>query len=100
MTTPYGRHRLMKHGRKGFITTFIKLALEGEPIKVYGDGSQLRDFTYVDDAVEAFLRVALVREGHGQAYNVGGQDPVSLLEVARLCQEAAGAGGTVDTAPW
>src|SRR3954468_23187325 len=87
LTNTYGPHLLMKHGRQGFITTFIKLALQGEPIKVFGDGSQLRDFTYVDDAVEAFLRVALVREGHGRAYNVGGQEPVSLLDVARLCQE-------------
>src|SRR5919197_3962269 len=62
LTNTYGPHLLMKHGRQGFITTFIKLAIEGEPIKVFGDGSQLRDFTYVDDAVDAFLRVALVRE--------------------------------------
>src|SRR5256885_11466410 len=66
LTNTYGPHLLMKHGRQGFITTFIKLALNGEPIKVFGDGSQLRDFTYVDDAVEAFLRVALVRDGHGK----------------------------------
>jgi UDP-glucose 4-epimerase len=100
LTNTYGPHLLMKHGRQGFITTFIKLALQGEPIKVFGDGSQLRDFTYVDDAVEAFLRVALVREGHGRAYNVGGQEPVSLLDVARLCQDVGAAGGTVETVPW
>src|SRR4051794_35980095 len=90
----------MKHGGQDLIATFITLALRGEPIKVFGDGSQLRDFTYVDDAVEAFLRVALVREGHGNAYNVGGQEPVSLLDVARLCQDVAGAGGTVETVQW
>src|SRR3954454_2829502 len=100
LTNTYGLHLLMKHGRQGFITTFIKLALQGEPINVFGDGSQLRDFTYVDDAVEALLRVALVREGHGKAYNVGGREPVSLLDVARLCQDVAGAGGTVETVPW
>src|SRR3954467_10189154 len=100
LTNTYGPHLLMKHGRQGFITTFIKLALTGEPIKVFGDGSQLRDFTYVDDAVEAFLRVALVRDADGRAFNVGGQEPVSLLDVARLCQEVSGAGGTVETVPW
>src|SRR3954471_15570344 len=100
LTNTYGPHLLMNHGRQGFITTFSKLALQGEPINVFGDGSQLRDFTYVGDAVEAFLRVALVREGHGRAYNVGGQEPVSLLDVARLCQEVAAAGGTVETVPW
>ena len=100
LTNTYGPHLLLKHGRQGFITTFIKLALQGEPIKVFGDGSQLRDFTYVDDAVEAFLRVALVRDADGKAFNVGGQEPVSLLDVARLCQQVSAKGGTVETVPW
>ena len=56
----------MKHDRQGFITTFIRLALEGQPIRVYGDGSQLRDFTYVSDAVDAFL-AAGVTEGIRQS---------------------------------
>jgi UDP-glucose 4-epimerase len=90
----------MKHGRQGFITTFMRLALEGQPIKVFGDGSQLRDFTYVSDSVDAFLRAALVPEAYGGAFNVGGQEPVSLLDVARLCQEVAAEGGTVETVPW
>ncbi|MDX6678584.1 MAG: UDP-glucose 4-epimerase, partial [Solirubrobacteraceae bacterium] len=58
LTNTYGPHQLMKHGRQGFITVFIRLALEGKPIRVFGDGSQLRDFTYVDDVVEAFLLAA------------------------------------------
>jgi UDP-glucose 4-epimerase len=100
LTNTYGPHLLMKHGRQGFITTFMRLALQGDPIKVFGDGSQLRDFTYVDDVVDAFLRVALVREADGRAFNVGGQEPVSLLDVARLCQDVAGTGGSVETVPW
>src|SRR4051812_26186002 len=100
LTNTYGPHLLMKHGRQGFITTFIKLALHGEPIKVFGDGSQLRDFTYVSDAVDAFLAAAITPETFGRAFNVGGQEPVSLLDVARLAQDLAGAGGTVETVPW
>ncbi len=100
LTNTYGPHLLMKHGRQGFITTFLRLAIEGKDIQVFGDGSQLRDFTYVSDAVAAFLSVALVDSAYGQALNVGGQEPVSLLEVAELCQEIAGAGGGVEKAPW
>jgi UDP-glucose 4-epimerase len=100
LTNTYGPHLLMKHGRQGFITVFIRLALEGKPIKVFGDGSQLRDFTYASDAVDAFLATGLADETLGQALNVGGLGPVSLLEVAQLCQELAGEGGTVETAPW
>lgn len=100
LTNTYGPHLLMKHGRQGFITTFLRRALEGQPLQVYGDGSQLRDFTYVSDCVEAFLAVAHQDGAYGKAFNVGGLEPVSLLEVARLCQELSGAGGTVTTVPW
>jgi UDP-glucose 4-epimerase len=100
LTNTYGPHLLMKHGRQGFITVFIRLALEGKPIKVFGDGSQLRDFTYASDAVDAFLATGLTDATLGQALNVGGLEPVSLLDVAQLCQEVAGEGGTVETAPW
>src|SRR3954452_12159197 len=100
LTNTYGPHLLMKHDRQGFITTFLRLALEGQTIRVFGDGSQLRDFTYVSDAVDAFLRTALTPEAYGRALNVGGQAPVSLLEVAELCQELAHAGGGVETIEW
>ena len=100
LTNTYGPHLLLKHDRQGFITTFIRLALEGKPLRVFGDGSQLRDFTYVSDAVDAFLAAGVTEAVYGQALNVGGIEPVSLLDVARLCQELAGAGGTVETVPW
>jgi UDP-glucose 4-epimerase len=100
LTNTYGPHLLMKHDRQGFITTFIRLALEGKPIRVFGDGSQLRDFTYVSDAVDAFLAVGVTDEAYGTAMNVGGIEPVSLIDVAGLCQELAGAAGVVETMPW
>jgi UDP-glucose 4-epimerase len=100
LTNTYGPHLLMKHGRQGFITVFIRLALEGKPITVFGDGSQLRDFTYVSDAADAFLAAGVTESTSGHALNVGGDEPVPLLEVARLCQELADAGGTVEMALW
>ena len=100
LTNTYGPHLLLKHDRQGFITTFIRLALEGKPIRVFGDGSQLRDFTYVSDVVDAFLAVGLTESTFGRAFNVGGIEPVSLLDVASLCQELGGAGGEVETVPW
>jgi UDP-glucose 4-epimerase len=100
LTNTYGPHLLMKHGRQGFIAVFIRRALEGEDLEVYGDGSQLRDFTYVSDAVDAFLAVAVSDEAQGRALNVGGTEPVSLLEVAELCQRTAGKGGDVSAVAW
>jgi UDP-glucose 4-epimerase len=100
LTNTYGPHLLMKHGRQGFISSFIRRAMEGETIHVYGDGSQLRDFTFVSDTVEAFLRAGASEAAVGRSFNVGGLEPVSLLEVALLCQRLAGRGGEVDTVPW
>lgn len=100
LTNTYGPHLLMKHGRQGFISTFIRLALHGKTIQVFGDGMQKRDFTYVSDAVDSFLRVAATPDTYGKAYNVGGQEPVSLLAVAELCQELADMGGQLELIPW
>jgi UDP-glucose 4-epimerase len=100
LTNTYGPHLLMKHGRQGFITVFLRLAIEGKTISVYGDGSQLRDFTYASDAVDAFLRTALTPAAYGHAMNVGGIQPVSLLETAELCQELAGLDAPVERVPW
>ena len=100
LTNTYGPHLLLKHNRQGFIAVFIRLALEGKPIQVYGDGSQLRDFTYVSDVVDAFLAAAASDGSWGDVFNVAGPRPISLLEVARSCQEIAGEGGGVETIPW
>jgi len=100
LTNTYGPHLLMKHGRQGFITVFIRRAIEGEDLEVFGDGNQLRDFTYASDAVDAFLAAGVTESMYGKAFNVGGERPVPLIEVAQLCQDIAGNGGTVTTVPW
>ena len=56
LTNVYGPRQLIRHNRQGFIGWFIRLAIEDATIQIYGDGSQLRDFVYVDDAADAFLR--------------------------------------------
>jgi UDP-glucose 4-epimerase len=56
LTNVYGPRQLIRHNRQGFIGWFIRQAIEDAEIQVFGDGSQLRDFVYVDDAAEAFLR--------------------------------------------
>jgi UDP-glucose 4-epimerase len=100
LTNTFGPHLLMKHARQGFISVFIRRAMEGETIQLYGDGSQLRDFTYVSDVVVAFLAAASSDESWGRVFNVPGQRPISLLEVAETCQELADAGGRIETVPW
>lgn len=99
LTNTYGPRQLMKHNRQGFIGWFVRLAVEGKPIQLYGDGQQLRDLCFVDDVVDAFLRVGMAESANGQIYNLGGHAPISLYDLAHLLVEIAGK-GSVTLVPW
>jgi UDP-glucose 4-epimerase len=92
LTNVYGPRQLIKHNRQGFIAWFIRLALEDREIQVFGDGSQIRDFVYVDDAVEAFLLAGIEEACNGEAFNVGGDEHIAHRELVQLLVELAGAG--------
>ena len=92
LTNVYGPRQLIKHNRQGFIAWFIRLALEDREIEIYGDGRQLRDFVYVDDAADAFLRAGASDACNGQVFNVGGSEPIAHRDLVNLLIAAAGAG--------
>jgi UDP-glucose 4-epimerase len=92
LTNVYGPRQLVKHNRQGFIGWFIRLAVEGGEIQVYGDGSQMRDFVYVDDVVDAFLRAGATDTVNGDVFNVGGTEPISHRDLVELLIDVAGAG--------
>jgi UDP-glucose 4-epimerase len=92
LTNVYGPRQLIRHNRQGFIGWFIRLAIEGREIQIFGDGSQLRDFVYVDDAVDAFLRAGASDACNGEVFNVGGDGPVSHRDLVALLLEIAGTG--------
>jgi len=99
LTNTYGPRQLMKHNRQGFIGWFMRLIVEGQEIQLYGDGQQLRDLTYVDDVVDAFLRAGATDETNGQVYNLGGLVPISLLDLTQMLVTIAGQ-GSVRLVPW
>ncbi len=99
LTNVYGPRQLIKHNRQGFIGWFIRLAIENNPIHIYGDGTQLRDFVYVDDAADAFLRAGASDTCNGAAFNVGGVGPISHRDLAALLVKVAGS-GTVQFVDW
>jgi UDP-glucose 4-epimerase len=92
LTNVYGPRQLIRHNRQGFIGWFIRLAVEGREIEIFGDGSQLRDFVFVDDAADAFLRAGATDAANGEVFNVGGDEPISHRELVSLLLEVAGAG--------
>ena len=91
LTNTYGPRMRVKDARQTFLGIWIRLVVEGKPFEVWG-GEQLRDFTYVDDAVEAFLLAATRDEANGQMFNLGGCEVMSLQELADLLVQANGSG--------
>jgi UDP-glucose 4-epimerase len=89
LTNTYGPAMRVKDDRQTFLGTWLRLAVLGEELAIFGDGSQRRDFTYVDDAVEAFLLAAEREEADGEVFNLGGDESISLLELAELLVELA-----------
>jgi len=68
-------------------TNFVSRCLHGEPPVVYGDGEQTRDFTYVDDAVEANLALLDTDAADGEVMNIGSTDNISIIELARTVRD-------------
>ena len=87
----YGPRGQMRHSRYGVVNWFVRLALDGTTIPVFGDGKILRDFLYVDDCVEAILLAAASDTAFGQVLNVGGGEPTTFREVAESLSSQTGA---------
>jgi UDP-glucose 4-epimerase len=87
ISNPYGPRQQMKHSKYGIVNWFIRLALEGKPLTIYGKGLQARDYVYVNDIAEAFLLAALSDKTSGQVYNVGSGQGVRFRDMARLIAE-------------
>ncbi len=94
LTNTYGPRMRIKDARQTFVGVWLRALLEGRPFDVWG-GEQLRDFTFVDDAVEAFLVAALAPETRGRAFNIGGDKVVSLKQLADTLVDVNGGGGYV-----
>lgn len=87
LTNVYGP-RLGLHAQgQGFLSVFLRRLLAGEDIRIFGDGGQLRDPIYSDDAVEAFLRAGMARELPHRIFNVGGPQTLSVLEIAEIMRD-------------
>ena len=91
LTNTIGPRMRIKDARQTFFGVWVRQVLSGEPFEVWG-GEQLRDFTYVDDAVEAFLLAAIRPSAVGAVFNLGGRGRVSLLALARMLVQVAGGG--------
>jgi UDP-glucose 4-epimerase len=87
LTNVYGPRAQMKHSQFGVVNWFVRLALEGQPIPVFGTGRILRDFLYVDDCVEALVAAAAEPAMVGEIVNVGNDRSSTFLEVAEILRD-------------
>ena len=92
ITNTYGQRHQMRHDEFGVVNWFIRTAINGEMIPVFGDGKIVRDFLYVDDLVECLLRVASSNVAYGEVFNVGTGVPTSFIDLAKLIVEVAKTG--------
>lgn len=79
----------------GVVARFFDAALAGEPLRVHGDGEQTRDYTFIDDAVDATLRAAASPKAEGQVYNVGTASETTVNELARRIREVTGSSSPI-----
>ena len=92
LTNTYGPGQLIKHSRQGFIGWFIRQIVEGSEIQIFGDGTQLRDFNFVDDVVDAMMLVAVAPDADGQIFNLGGEQSIDLRSLVELMIDINGGG--------
>ena len=90
MTNTYGPRMRVKDARQTFIGWWLRQIVEGQELQIFGDGRQMRDFNYVGDVGEALLLAAADPTAEGQTYNLGGDAPISLLDLAELLVEING----------
>jgi nucleoside-diphosphate-sugar epimerase len=89
LTNVYGPRMALRIPCQGVLNVFLRRLLTGQRVTVYGDGAQLRDPLYIDDAVEAFLAAGAIASLPARTYNIGGPEPLSLLKIASIASEAA-----------
>jgi UDP-glucose 4-epimerase len=91
LTNTIGPRMRIKDARQTFLGIWVRLLLEGKPFEVWG-GEQLRDFTYVDDCVDAMLLAGTEEKADGRIFNLGGPSIINLRDLAALLIEVHGQG--------
>lgn len=87
LTNTYGPGMRVKDARQTFLGIWIRQLIEGQPIQVFGEGTQLRDFNYVDDVVDALLLAAIHPQASASVFNLGSKEYINLKELAALMVE-------------
>ncbi len=96
LTNTYGPRMRVKDERQTFLGIWLRRLIEGQPVRIFGDGNQERDFNFIADVIDALLLAAETLEGNGRIFNLGSREVVSLRQLAELLLEVNG-GGEIET---
>lgn len=99
IANPYGPRSQMKHSEYGIVNWFLRLAMEGKDIPIFGDGCQIRDYIYISDLIDAFLAAGATDKSKGQVYNVGAGQGVKFIDMAKTIIRLVGKGNIIQV-PW
>ena len=99
ITNPYGPRQQMKHSKYGIVNWFIRLALEGKPLTVFGEGLQKRDYIFVEDLAAGIVSAALNPETNGEVYNLGSGQGTPFIDMVGLIAEVV-PGTEIQHLPW
>ncbi len=99
LTNPYGERQQIKHSKYSVPGWFMRLAMEGKTIQIFGEGTQMRDYTHVSDITRAFALAGLSDKTVGKIYNCGLGTSVELKEMVETIVEIVGS-GSIKHIPW
>lgn len=99
IANPYGPRSQMRHSKYSMINWFIRQAMEGHTLRVFGDGGQIRDYIYVNDLADAFIGVSVDSACYGSVFNVGSGTGTKFRDMAETIVATVG-NGAVEYVPW
>lgn len=99
ITNPYGPRGQVKHHKYCIVNWFTRLAIENKAITIFGDGSQVRDYLFIDNLTDAFVKAGIEPAADGEVFNVGSGEGTSFKEMAETIVDTAGT-GSITHVPW
>ena len=99
ISNPYGERQQIKHSKYSLPGWFMRLALEGSPIKIFGDGNQMRDYVYATDIADAFLSIGVAPFSGGEIFNCGSGESIPFRTMAETIVRVLKK-GSIEYVPW
>ncbi len=99
IANPYGPRSQMRHNKYSMINWFIRQAMEGRPLKVFGTGEQIRDYIYVDDLASALIQSAVAESCYGEVFNIGSGIGTRFRDMVETIVRTVG-DGRIEFVPW